>query len=134
VVPEPGIAAGSSWAGRLDLVAKEREDGDIVQAVFLQGGAAQGAFARETGLLRDPQRCEVVGIDAQPHGLQAAGVARAELPDIQALRADPHLRKVRKLSHRAHPSYLRSSHHPLVREARPGSGPASKSGMGATRF
>ena len=38
-----------------------------------------------------------------------AGVARAELPDIQSLRADPHLRKVGKLSHRTYLSYPRSA-------------------------
>jgi hypothetical protein len=196
-----------SGSGRLDLVVKEGEDGDIVQAVLLQGGAAQGAFAREAGLLRDPEGCEVVGVDAQPYALQAAsgqrppgegsqglggeapaagaradavadlgatrvpvdigevysagdpgivpgehhevqpgsltarlvhsvsqppvhvrwvlarlhecgrqrkplsvlqdladkpGVARAELPDIESLRPNPHLRKVRKMSHRAY--------------------------------
>src|ERR1700751_5850473 len=79
MVPEPG------GAGRLDLVVKEREDGDIVQAVFLQGDAAQGAFARETGLLRDPQRCEVVGIDAQPYALQAAGGQRPARKGSQGL-------------------------------------------------
>ena len=47
-----------------------------MQAVFLHAGAAQGAFTREAGLLRDPQRGKIVGVDVQPHALQAASGQR----------------------------------------------------------
>ena len=53
-----------------------KQHGDIMQAVFLQGGAAQGAFQDEAGLLRDPQGREIVDVDAQPRALQAAGCER----------------------------------------------------------
>jgi hypothetical protein len=68
--PSPGSAR--SRPGLSDLVVQEGEDGDIVQAVFLQAGAAQGGFAREACLVRDPQGREIVGVDVQPHALQAA--------------------------------------------------------------
>ena len=45
-----------------------------------------------------------------------AGVARTELPDIQSLITDPHLGKVRKLSHRTYLSYLLSNRHLPVRK------------------
>jgi hypothetical protein len=67
------LAVPRSRPGPSDLLVEEGEDGDIVQAVFLQAGAAQGTFASEACLVRDPQGREIVGVDVQPHALQAAG-------------------------------------------------------------
>ena len=56
-----------------------------MQAVFLQAGAAQGAFQGETGLLRDPQGSEIAGADAQPRALQAASGQRPPADGNQSL-------------------------------------------------
>jgi Domain of unknown function (DUF222)/HNH endonuclease len=70
---------------RLDLVVEQSEDGDVVQAVLLQGGAAQGAFQGEAGLLGDPQGREIVGVDVQPRALQRTSGQRPPADGDQSL-------------------------------------------------